>query len=143
MARILVVDDEEALREVFQAVLEHLGHEVFSEASGRRVVERCREVAADLVITDLVMPDVEGLETIMSLRQSLPKLPIIAMSGGSRGGVDDALDAAMRLGATLALQKPFPLEELQAGVDLVLGRSTTPAASTGAGAPGNPGPRPS
>lgn len=144
MARILVIDDEEVLREVFQSVLEHLGHEVFTEASGRRVLERCRELGLDLVITDLVMPDVEGLETIMSLRQSFPELRIIAMSGGSRGGVGDALDTAIRLGAALSLQKPFSLEELQAAVDQVLGGSTTPAASSDAGTPGNPdGPRPS
>lgn len=125
MPRILVVEDDEPLRVVLREVLERTGHEVAEAANGRAAMEiqRCR--GADLVITDIIMPEVDGIETIMALRREYPSVKIIAISGGSRVGPREFLNLARVLGAHRTLHKPFALREMLDAVDELLGKGGT------------------
>jgi CheY-like chemotaxis protein len=118
MSSILVVEDADYLLDVIGATLELAGHDVSLAGSGKEAVRLCQERAIDLVITDLVMPDMGGLELIHSLRQSHPNLPVIAISGASNVG----LKVATALGAVGALEKPFAPGDLLAMVDKILGK---------------------
>lgn len=120
MARTLVVEDDDAVREVLAQTLELGGHEVRTAADGNQAVRVAAEWLPDLVITDIVMPEKEGLETIMELRGALPGLKIIAISGGGVGGPDDYLQPARALGADRVLAKPFRFEQLATLIDELL-----------------------
>lgn len=111
MLRILLIDDDDLLRSVVAKSLTHAGHTVLEAGDGQRGVELARSAPVDLVITDLVMPVQEGVETIMVLRREQPKLPVIAISGGlSNSPV--YLDIAAKIGARRVLAKPFTPQEL-------------------------------
>ena len=121
MAKILVIDDSEDIRILLHEALQAAGHSVVEAADGEEGLRSYREHCPDLVITDIVMPNKEGLETIMELRRESPGVKIVAMSGGTRGMVISFLPAAKKLGADYTLPKPFSLAELQAVVDDALG----------------------
>lgn len=107
MARILIVDDEDLVRLTLRQFLERAGHEVFEAGDGNeglRQIEVCRP---ELVISDIIMPDREGIETIHKIRQDYPAVKIIAISGGGRIGATDFLEIAARVGADRTLAKPF------------------------------------
>lgn len=112
MQRILVVDDDEPFRLMLEKTLTRAGYEVESVSNGRSAIEVQRQRPAALVITDIVMPEKEGIETIMELRRLDPQVRIIAMSGGgwSRSGLN--LEVAKKLGARAALEKPFAQQKL-------------------------------
>jgi two-component system, chemotaxis family, chemotaxis protein CheY len=110
MALILIIDDDPDTREVMKSTLEGAGHEVILASDGRAGVKLYRDRRTDLVITDLFMPNQEGLETIKQMRIEFPDSRIIAMSGRPTSGT--MLAVAQRLGANAALQKPFLPEEL-------------------------------
>lgn len=112
MARILVIDDEELVRFSIADILAEAGHEVFEAENGREGIDVLREQPVDIVITDLLMPEQEGLETITTLRSQWPDLPVIAISGGGRTGNLDFLDSAKKLGASATLAKPFSRDEI-------------------------------
>ena len=114
MARILVIDDDADTREMLEQILKAAGHEVFSAADGREGVERYRTSPADLVITDLYMPNQEGLETIREFRTRFPEVAIIAMSG--MAAAVTMLSVAQKFGAVGVLHKPFSGDELVAAV---------------------------
>jgi CheY-like chemotaxis protein len=116
VARILVIDDEENVRTLFALVLERAGHDVVGAANGAEGLGIQRETPADLVVTDLVMPEKEGLETITELRREYPALKILAVSGGGRNQPRDYLRTAGHLGADRTLAKPVNLAEF---VDVV------------------------
>ncbi len=119
MARILLIEDDDALRGVIAQSLAHAGHEVLQAADGRQGVDLFHASEFDLVLTDLVMPGKEGVETIIELRRENPTQRIIAMSGGMlRSKL--YLDLAGRLGAQRTLAKPFMPQELLGAVDEVL-----------------------
>jgi CheY-like chemotaxis protein len=120
MANILLVDDEEQLRSILRIVLESAGHEVEEAGNGKEAVESYRSRPADLLVTDIIMPEKEGIETIIQLRESYPKVKIIAMSGGGRTGDQNYLKLAKKLGANHVLAKPFSNSEFLAAVNLVL-----------------------
>lgn len=120
MASILLVDDDEQLLYTAQAMLERLQHDVVTARNGNEALARYVEHAPDLVITDLIMPDREGLETIRELRRSAPGVKIIAMSGGGRSSPGNYLKMAKDLGATAVLAKPFSFSELATVVDTLL-----------------------
>lgn len=124
MAKILVIDDDGDLRELVASVLEAAGHEVYRAADGNRGIAIQRRERADLVITDLVMPEKEGIETIHDLREEFPGLAIIAMSGGGSAGTDVYLATAGDLGADRVLPKPFDTPTLMGLVDQLLAPST-------------------
>lgn len=121
MARILIIDDEECIRRPLQAVLERFGHEVMSAANGQEGLQVWRRFGADLVITDVMMPYKNGIETIMEMRASFPPVPVIAMSGGDVSQRLDLLGNASLLGAVHTIQKPFALAEILDKVAQVLG----------------------
>lgn len=112
MATVLLVDDDELLRNLVSRRLKKRGYEVLEAPDGRVALERFRSApAVDAVVTDLVMPEQEGIETIRHLRALAPALPIVAMSGGVRG-TDHILKVAGHLGATRTLAKPFQIDDL-------------------------------
>ena len=110
--RILVIDDDEQMRILLRQVMEWAGYEVIEAADGREGMLKQRKQPADLVITDLIMPEQEGLETITSLKKEYPQVKIIAISGGGRIGPDAYLPAAQELGADRVFSKPFDVREL-------------------------------
>ena len=118
--RILVIDDDEQMRTLLRQVMEWAGHEVFEAGDGRAGMLKQRKEQVDLVITDLIMPEQEGLETITSLKKEYPHVKIIAISGGGRIGPDAYLPAAQELGADRVFSKPFDVRELAATVKELL-----------------------
>ena len=121
MARILLVDDEEIVLQMFEAVLALDNHEVTTASDGNAAIAAVAAGDFDVVVTDIVMPDKEGIETIVEIRKLRPDLPIIAMSGGGRGSSTDYLELAALLGAKRTLAKPFSTQELLDAVRDVLG----------------------
>ncbi len=111
MARILVIDDDEALRQSIRRILEREGHVVEEAEDGRAGTRIVREASPDLVITDLIMPGQEGIETIIQLREEFPELKILAVSGGLSLDPEGPLKDAEALGADASLSKPFGVEE--------------------------------
>lgn len=120
MARILIIDDEDLSRNMLSQALTRAGYDVSTACDGTEGIELFRSVLADLIITDILMPGKEGLETIMELRRDFPDVKIIAMSGGGRTGNLNFLDIAERLGAQRTLQKPFHLQDVLQLVQEVL-----------------------
>jgi CheY-like chemotaxis protein len=120
VARILLIEDEVSIRRPLQILLERAGHEVLSAANGTEALRLWQDGGGDLVITDIHMPEKDGMETIIELRQIAPKAPILAMSGGDRSGRSDVLHEAVLLGAALTISKPFTLEEMLQAVKQVL-----------------------
>ena len=113
MPSVLVVDDQDQVRQLIRETLEQAGYEVEEACDGKEGLERYRVRSTDLVIMDILMPDQDGLETIMTLRQEFPDIRIIAMTGGSDTvGIPNFLDVAKMLGARRTLQKPFELKVL-------------------------------
>src|SRR5271154_7168744 len=117
MAEILVVDDEPQIRCLLVRVLNGAGHTVHEAGNGQEAIRQFRRVRPGLVITDIVMPGMEGIELIRELRQQTRTTPILAISGG---GPPLYLRAATDLGATAALAKPFGAAELLELVDQLL-----------------------
>jgi len=128
MARILIIDDDDALRGIIVKSLTHAGHQVIQTNNGRKGVELFRSDPTELVVTDMVMPEQEGMETIKVLHREFPKLKIIAMSGGLDGS-ELYLDLTKRLGAAYTLSKPFTLQQLKEAVDHVLSLPPKPGAA--------------
>jgi DNA-binding response OmpR family regulator len=110
--RILVVDDNADLRSTIQALLQADGFDVVVAGDGQAALELHQSRPADVVITDLFMPDKDGIETIVELRKLSPKLKIVAMSGWTSAQGSDYLKVAREIGATVTLQKPFDPQEL-------------------------------
>jgi CheY-like chemotaxis protein len=119
MPRILLIDDDPVLRSVLAAALSRAGHEVIQATDGKQGVDVARVTPLDLVITDLIMPVQEGVETIAILRKELPQLPVIAISGGVPNS-PLYLGIASRIGARRVLAKPFSTEEILHAVAEVL-----------------------
>ena len=122
MAKILVIDDEPGIRRTLCRLLEAGGYEAAAFENGRGAIRYLEHGAADLLITDIFMPEAEGIETIREIRRLCPALPIVAMSG-SGGGAIDFLDVAEKFGATLSLRKPFSRSELLDVVSGLLARA--------------------
>ena len=114
--RVLVVDDDAALRGTVRRALVGAGFVVEEAENGKAALEACRLRPPDLVILDIIMPEQEGLETIRQLRSGGTRVPIIAVSGGGIGSAEDYLDAARALGASRSLRKPFALGDLVSAV---------------------------
>ncbi|HEU5321813.1 MAG TPA: response regulator [Methylomirabilota bacterium] len=122
MARILVIDDEGEIRAILQDTLEAAGYEVRVAGDGNEGLAIQQEWAADLVITDIFMPDKEGIETIIELQERYPGTRIIAMSGGGALRTLDYLSSAEHFGAIRTISKPFDCEALIATVRDILAR---------------------
>ncbi|MDX1951781.1 MAG: response regulator [Verrucomicrobiota bacterium] len=124
-SQILIIDDDKVVRNLIGKVLAHEGYEVLEARDGAEGLQLYRKSFPDLVITDLVMPEKEGLETIREIRQAYPCVKVIAMSGGGRSGGEDYLKLATKLGATRTLTKPFLKDEMLALVEAVLEEQST------------------
>ena len=123
MAEILIIEDQNEVRELLSTLLSRSGHRVREARDGQEGIHSFRTSRADLVITDLIMPRKEGLETIIDLRKEFPDLKIIAISGGGRAGRKDYLKTAELCGASRIFHKPFDIDELLAAVDELLAES--------------------
>ncbi len=112
MATIMIVDDDVEIRKILVAVLERCGHVILEAADGRIALElyRCHDI--DIVITDLIMPEYDGIEMIIALQQLTPDVKIIAMSGGGFNETDEYLKSANALGALQTFSKPFNIDDI-------------------------------
>lgn len=122
MANILIIDDDAAVRRLLRLSLERRGHKVVEARNGAEGMMLYRMAAADLVITDLFMPEQDGIETIQQLRAEFPDCRLLAISGGASTGAEGPLTDAQLFGADAALAKPFTIEALDATVDQLLTR---------------------
>ena len=122
MVRILVVDDEDLVRFSVRQMLEDEGHQVEEAADGVEGMAKIESGPFDLMVTDIVMPRKEGLETIAEAKRVQPDLRIIAISGGGPVGQFNYLDLAKQFGADAVLAKPFKKQDLVAVVNAVLQR---------------------
>ena len=120
MAQILVIEDDEQIRGLIREVLEESGHEVLESSDGEDGLKKFSLNPTFLVITDILMPGMEGLETIRHLRTEVPTAKIITISGGLEGKGVNVLELAKKFGATRILAKPFDLSQLLAAVEEVL-----------------------
>jgi CheY-like chemotaxis protein len=120
MACILIIDDDDQFRGMLRHMLRREGYEVAEARNGREGIACYRAMPTDLVITDLLMPELEGIETIRQLRRDFPEVKIIAISGGGARGTLNFLKPAKMLGAHRTLSKPFDLEELRQAIREVL-----------------------
>ncbi len=122
MSRLILVEDDPQVRGMLKETLHQEGYDVLEATNGREAVILYRQTPADLVITDIIMPEQDGVETIHALRKEFPNVKIIAISGGSaniRG--DYLLGTANALGAIKTFKKPVDMNELLATVKEVLG----------------------
>ena len=129
MARILLIDDDDCVRTVLRETLVYFGHIVIEARNGKEGLELFPHADADLVITDIVMPEKEGLEVLMELRKKQPPVKIIAISGGGRGSAEDYLRTAKFMDASKVPTKPFSNEALKAAINELLPASEAPAQS--------------
>lgn len=120
MAQILIVDDDETIRGLFRKILEGDGHVVSEASDGERGMQQFTEVWPDLVITDIVMPEKDGLELLIELRRKAPDVKLIAISGGGGLNPFTYLTLARERGANAVLFKPIPIELLLKTVQQVL-----------------------
>src|ERR1700741_1451598 len=114
--RVLLIDDEQMVRKIVRKMLERSGHDVTEAENGRLGLEQLMTGTFDLVITDIIMPEMEGGETLMTGREQHPGVKVTPMSGGGRTGTVDFLSAAEKLGASAILNKPFTLSSLTSAI---------------------------
>ena len=120
MAKILVVDDEPAILLMLKKMLEKADHEVDTASDGNEGIILFEKNKHDLLITDIIMPQKEGMETIIELHKKYPDLKIIAISGGGRISPDGYLPGAKLLGANMVFQKPLVQKEFVEAVAILL-----------------------
>ncbi len=121
MANILVVEDDDQIRTLIKKMLEgEKTYSVTEAENGEKAIRLAKKTEFDLIITDIIMPEKEGIETIKEIREIYPMIKIIAISGGGRIGPYDYLDLAKRLGAKKVLEKPFDLKEMLVAVKELL-----------------------
>jgi YesN/AraC family two-component response regulator len=120
MAKILIIDDDPSILTMLKRMLEKAGYEVDIASNGSEGLEKIESCPPDLLVTDIVMPEKEGLELIFYLRRKNPELKIVAISGGGRFNYEGYLTSAKLLGADLTFQKPLVHKEfIQAISDLI------------------------
>ena len=125
MANILVIDDDATIQLVFSQFLTSLGHEIMQAENGKKGMSMIQETRPDLVITDIMMPEMDGLEILMQLRSTHDSVPVIAISGGMRSLPVNFLQQAKLFGARYVFEKPVPLEVLRNAVTELLDEEPT------------------
>jgi DNA-binding response OmpR family regulator len=121
VARILIIEDDDEVRDFLESVLQRAGHETMTAANGREGVQVFRSAQFDLVITDIIMPEKDGIETIMDMKREQRELKVLAISGGGRAEPDNYLESARLLGADATMKKPFTHQDMLATVRELLG----------------------
>ena len=139
MAKILVIDDEKDIRTVLRQVLELEGHAVSVAADGREGLALLEREGADVVITDIIMPGIDGVATLQRIKESHPNLPVIVISGGGNvapmsyepGAISTSafLASAQKAGADVTLTKPFDRSEILGAIDKFVGPGTAATGS--------------
>lgn len=120
MADILIIDDDNALQTLFKQFMESAGHTARTAPNGREGLRLIKKSVPDLIITDIMMPEMDGLEILREIRMTHPELPIIAISGGMRSPPINFLPHAKKMGACRIFEKPVSLNELRQAVDELL-----------------------
>jgi YesN/AraC family two-component response regulator len=126
MARILIIDDEPQIRSMLKLMLEREGYEVVEAPDGVEGIKIYRQNPADLIVTDLIMPNKDGIGMIIDLKKEFPDVNIIAMSGGGLNKPEGYLKGAKKLGAACTLTKPIDREEMLRAVKDILKESPSP-----------------
>jgi YesN/AraC family two-component response regulator len=126
MARILIIDDEPQIRSMLILMLEREGYEVVEAPDGVEGIKVYRQNPADLIITDLIMPNKDGIGMIIDLKKEFPDVKVIAMSGGGLNKPDGYLKGAKKLGAACTLTKPIDREEMLRAVKDILRETPSP-----------------
>ena len=121
MDSVLIIEDDEFVMNMLKQTFERAGYEVGTASNGRLGLELYRSRPFDVVITDLIMPDMEGIETISTLRRDDPDVRVIAISGGGRNSPEDYLYLAKKLGAARTFPKPVDRNELLEAVNDLMG----------------------
>ncbi len=121
MASILVIDDQEPIRRIVRRALENERHAVLDASDGELGMQILERETVDVVITDIFMPGLDGIQTLREIRKRFPAVRVIAMSGGDSTGLLDLRKDAELLGAVKSLQKPFTAREIVDVVRAVLG----------------------
>jgi DNA-binding NtrC family response regulator len=120
MKQILIIDDEPQMRSMLKKMFEREGFDVTTASDGEKGIKTFKKNPADLIITDLIMPEKEGIELIMEFKKDYPDVPILAMSGGGRNSPDTYLNISKRLGAYAVFEKPIEKKELLAVIKKAL-----------------------
>lgn len=120
MQRILIIDDETNILLMLKKMLERSGYEIDLASNGEEGLRLFRNTPSDLVITDIIMPEKEGLETIREMRKMQPEMKIIAMSGGGKISADNYLETAKIFGASRIIEKPFTQQAMVSTVKELL-----------------------
>ena len=120
MARVLIIDDDNQVRSALRRWLERAGHDAFEAENGNEGLRLLGRERVDLVITDILMPEKEGLETIIELKRDYPGTKVIAISGSGQYASLEYLKAAERLGADRSFSKPIDRDRLLAAIERLL-----------------------
>jgi CheY-like chemotaxis protein len=120
MPGILIVEDDKELREMLKVSLIRHKYSVYEASHGKDAISHFKPSIIDLVVTDLIMPEEDGLKVIMKLRELKPKLKIIAISGGGKAGPGSYLKLAKALGADAVFSKPFSINDLISKIEDLL-----------------------
>jgi len=120
MANILIIDDDNQFRTMLRKMIERNGYEVIEASGGEEGIKLYRKNPTDLIITDLIMPEKDGIETIQELKKEFPDVRIIAISGGGRLGPQDYLHLAKMFGVQRTLTKPIELPVLLQTIEELL-----------------------
>ena len=120
MARILIIEDDNEVREFLDSLLGRAGYGTATAVNGKVGVELFAASPFDLVITDIIMPEKDGIETIMDMKRTNPALKVIAISGGGRAEPENYLHSARLLGADRTIKKPFTNEDILEAVRTLL-----------------------
>lgn len=121
---VLVIDDDRAILRMVERMLAETDYHCLPFDDAQAALDSLDHQAVHLIITDIIMPGMEGIEVILNLRALFPELPIIAISGGGRTDRSDVLHLAQQLGASKILPKPFTRAELLAAIDAQIGPGT-------------------
>lgn len=132
MSNILVIDDDDLFRQFLTVLLERSGFTASALSSGARLAETLKSSPVDVIVTDLFMPDVDGIEILLTAKREAPEIPVIGMTGGRSDGMENPCIAAMvRLGAAAVIRKPIDRNELVSLLYRLLGRGPYLAAVKG------------
>ena len=112
MKSVLVVDDEPGMREMVKQLLLNEGYHVLEASNGKHAMEFLKNETLELVITDIIMEEMDGVEIILEIRENYPDVKIIAMSGGNKISSEDYLESASELGTDRIFTKPFALSDM-------------------------------
>lgn len=118
--KILFVDDDISIRQLHKQILENEGYHVEIARNGHEAIQVLAEKNVDMVITDILMPDIDGFELIMEIRRNHPQLKVMAISGGGRLSSDEYLTLANQLGVLYTLEKPFTKNQFVETVKQIL-----------------------